>query len=107
MKEILIVSVLGFGLASCAKPPDTIVETVYVDTPVVAPIVPRVDVLTLRPIDWIVLTEDTVGAHIQKNTVLYALSVSDYENLALNISDIRANIDQYREIIRIYENSYR
>ncbi len=105
MLKILTVSVLGFGLVSCTKPEPEI-QTVYINTPVVAPTVPRVDVLTLRPVDWIVITPENVTEQLAKNNTLFALNTQSYENLALNISDIRANIDQYRAIITIYEESY-
>lgn len=107
MKEILIVSVLGFFIASCSKPEPPQIETVYVETPVVAPVVPRVDQLTLRPVNWLIITEDTADEILTNNQVIYGITVSDYENLALNLSDIRSSIDQYQAIIRIYENSYR
>lgn len=103
---ILIASVLGFFLTSCTRTPEIVTETVYVETPIVAPIVPRVDVLSLRPVDWIIVNSDNVDSVLAENSVLFALTTTGYENLALNISDIRAIIDQYKAIIRIYEESY-
>lgn len=103
---ILIASVLGFLLASCTRTPEIVTETVYVETPIIAPIVPRVDVLSLRPVDWIIVNSDNVDSVLAENSVLFALTTTGYENLALNIGDIRSNIEQYRAIITIYEESY-
>ena len=118
MKDNSILNVLGFItiaflLSACSTPnvePVAPVEIRTVETRRPAPIVPTVDQLNLRKINWIIITPDNVDekfAQIQKGElVLFALTTEGYENIALNLSDVRALIEQQNKIIGIYENSF-
>tara|TARA_B110000093_G_C12938647_1_gene397018 strand:+ start:812 stop:1009 length:198 start_codon:yes stop_codon:yes gene_type:complete len=60
----------------------------------------------LRKFEFIIITPeniDEVFAELKDDTVLFAITKDGYENLALNISDIRAFISQQKKIIAIYE----
>lgn len=58
-----------------------------------------------------VVTKDNFEEFKKEFTALYgdlafvALSMKDYENLALNIADIRRYLDQQEEIILYYEKA--
>ena len=71
---------------------------------------PPVDTLNLRPVEWTVVTEqniEEVFAQLKadgQNLALFALTDTGYENLGLNISDIRQLVQQQRAIILAYEN---
>ena len=113
MAKHLIVNALGFmmilSLAACssnpiAPPAKVITQTEYVTPP--APIVSKPDQLALRKFEFIIITPeniDEVFAELKDDTVLFAITKDGYENLALNISDIRAFISQQKKIIAIYE----
>ena len=113
MKYVLLISIL-FVLTACAKPaeieqvPIVEVRTLEIQRP--EPIVPNVDQLSLRPITWIILTPDNIEekfAQIQSGElVLFAVTTAGYENIALNLSDIRALIAQQNRIIAIYKSQY-
>lgn len=90
------------------EPPTVITETKIVNPP--KPIVSTPDELTLRDISFIIVTKDNVGdifANIKGDKVLFAISVEDYEKLALNLSDIRSYIQQQKEVIILYENVWK
>ena len=74
------------------------------------PIVPGVDQLKMRPVNWIVITPENADekfAQIKSGElVLFALTKDGYEAIAQNLSDVRANIDQYRAVIAVYERSF-
>jgi hypothetical protein len=73
------------------------------------PIVPEVDPVNMRPVEWIVITEDNIEEVFQKLSgpkVLFAVTSTGYENIALNLSSIRALVQQQRAIIVIYERSF-
>jgi hypothetical protein len=126
MKESSIRNVLGclavmLLVASCGTKPVPIAEVVEpVETIVVRnvpvekpkPIVPTVDQLKLRDVTWIVVTPDNVEQKMQEiknkggDPVIFGLTSTGYENLSLNLSDVRANIEQYKRVIAIYERSY-
>jgi hypothetical protein len=69
-----------------------------------------VDQLDLRPLQWIIVTPDNIDEKFAEikdgELVFFALTREGYENLALNISDIRANIEQYKAIIAIYQQQF-
>ncbi len=111
MKYLILASVLF--LAACSAPtiePVPVVETRTIQIPKPAPIVPRVDQLSLKPINWIIITPDNIEekfAQIQKGElVFFAVTAEGYENIALNLSDIRALIEQQNRVIAIYKSQY-
>lgn len=74
---------------------------------------PPVDELTLRKVEWIIITEDNLEEKLEqlKGTgqpiAIFGLTGEGYENLGLNFSDIRALVQQQQEIIIAYENYYK
>ncbi len=113
MKAFLLI--LPILLAACSSPQEieqvkpVEVRTIQIQRP--APVVPAVDQLRLRSISWIVLTPENINeqfAKIQKGElVLFAVTAEGYENIALNLSDIRALIEQQKRIIAIYQSQYK
>jgi hypothetical protein len=90
-------------------PPAKIVtQTEYVTPP--APIVPKADPLSLRDVEFIIVTPDNfeeVFAKLKGDKVLFALTSKGYEDIALNLSDVRAYIQQQKRIIILYENVWK
>lgn len=113
MAKHLIVNVLGFmmilSLAACSsnpvQPPAKIVtETEYVVPP--KPIVIQPDLLSLKDIEFIVVTPENfekVMADLKNDKVLFALTSKGYEDIASNLSAVRAYIQQQRQVIILYE----
>ena len=109
-------SVLGFGLvmtllSGCSSLPSTLnVSAKPVTKPIL--VLPDVDEVSMRRIEWIVINEENVDDELaklkEKNipTGLYALTGQGYENLGLNFSDIRALVQQQQAIIVAYKNYY-
>jgi hypothetical protein len=100
-------------LAACSTPQEAAIPPVEVRTvevPRPAPIVPPVDQLRLRNVEWIIITPDNIEeqfARIRKGeAVFFAITAEGYENLSLNISDIRAMIEQQQRIIAIYQRQF-
>ena len=75
------------------------------------PTVSRPKPLNLSDTRVFVVTKENFAAFEKEFTELYgdlafvALSMKDYENLALNISDLRRFINQQNEIIVYYEKA--
>jgi hypothetical protein len=115
--KILTKSVLGFGLVlaltacSTNKPQPIEISAKPIQKPQLN--LPPVDELRLREVDWIVVNRDNIEeklAELEANGVpigLYILTGEGYENLGLNISDIRALVQQQKQIIIAYENYYK
>ena len=111
MKALLILPLILAGCSTKAIEPVKPVEvkTIAIQKP--APIVPAVDQLNLRPISWVIITPDNIDEQFAKiqtgELVLFAVTTSGYENMALNLSDIRALIKQQKKIIAIYQGQYK
>jgi hypothetical protein len=112
-----ILSVLGFLsltllISGCSslQPRQIEVSTVPVEKPQLE--LPSTDEIRLRNVEWTLITPDNaeeVFAEAEESgrpVVFFALTDKGYENLGLNISDIRALIQQQQTIITAYENYY-
>lgn len=118
MKKNSILSVLGFTMSllllnGCSTPkvePVTSVQVKTIEIPRPAPIVPSVDQLNLRDVKWVIITPDNIDEKFAEikdgDLVLFALTKDGYENLSLNLSDIRMNIEQYKRIVAIYKAQF-
>lgn len=95
------------GCSLLAPTKEVVVKTEYVQKTV--PLQARPKPLKLDNIQWSVVTQDNIDSYLNQFTdtsiVFFALSVSDYETLALNMSEIRRYIEQQKAIIVYYETS--
>ena len=88
----------------------TPLEVVTVPTQRPPLVLPEVDPVSVRPINWIVVTPENVDAVFAQlaqdgeNLVLFALTDTGYEDLSLNLSDIRQLIQQQRTVMVAYRN---
>ena len=75
------------------------------------PVVARPKPVQLNDTRVFVVTKDNYEQFVKEFTSIYgdlafvALSMKDYENLALNIADIRRYLNQQTEIIIYYEKA--
>ena len=107
-------TMLSLSLAGCGifnrEPQEIVVSTIPVTKPQL--ILPNVDELNLQNVNWIVLTpanfEEKVAEaeRTGRPIAFFALTDDGYENLSLNMSDIRAYIQQQQAIIAAYEKYY-
>jgi tRNA U34 5-methylaminomethyl-2-thiouridine-forming methyltransferase MnmC len=73
---------------------------------------PDADRVSMRSIEWTLVTRenmDQVFADYEQRSiplVMFTITDTGYENLGLNLSDIRAFIQQQQAIIEAYENYY-
>jgi len=75
-------------------------------------ILPDSDNLNLRPVSWIIINEGNFEEQIEKlkkqgkPIALFALTGDGYQDLSLNLSDIRAYIQQQQTIIFAFNGYY-
>lgn len=104
-------------VSACSRLPEkevvtvpTIVETPKIDAPTIR-IVRRPQPVELKNADIIVVTEANLQEVIDrvKNTqgefVLYAMTASSFEALALNFEQIKRFIEEQEQIVLYYEKS--
>ena len=98
-------------LSSCSWRPEK--ETVTV-TKIVKPVIEvkeRPKGVKMLPVKFYVVTEKNYEEFKERfkkengEYVFYAMSVPDYENLALDIAELRRYIEQQKEIIIYYEKA--
>ena len=71
---------------------------------------PKPDALSLRSISFVIITPENaeeVFAKLKGDKVLFALTTKGYEDIALNLSDIRAYIRQQNKVIILYQDSFK
>lgn len=91
------------------EPPAKIITEIQEVAPP-KPIVSNPDQLRLREIEFIIITPenaDEVFASLKDNKVVFAITAEGYENLSLNLSDIRAYIQQQKQVIILYEDVWK
>ena len=115
--RVLTKSALGFGLVlaltACSSNPLQRIEVSAkpIDKPELT--LPPVDELRLRNVDWVVINQENMEEKIAELTAngqpygLFVLTGEGYENLGLNFSDIRALVQQQKQIILAYERYYK
>ena len=97
------------GCSSLRQEPQIQVVTNTVRTTV--PIVARPKGVQLNDIKIYVVNEDNYEEFIQEfkakngEVVYIAISVKDYENLSLNIAELRRYIEQQKQVIVYYEEA--
>jgi diadenosine tetraphosphate (Ap4A) HIT family hydrolase len=100
-------------LAGCAGTPTPTTAIVQVDKP--AMMLPNVDQVRLRDVDWYVITRDAkpnTPGHIDavwKKTSkdsLFAVTSDDYEDLSLNVSELTKIIKQLQSQVQAYKEYY-
>jgi hypothetical protein len=99
-------------LSACAAPSKTInISSKPVDKPEL--VLPTADVLNLREVQWIIITPENVDQIMKSlsandtKVAVFALTDKGYQNLSLNINDLRTYVQQMQAIIVAYEGYYK
>ena len=106
-----LVLLTSLTLMGCSLMPEPKVVTVTKTVRTQVPIVARPKQVQLNDVKIYVVSKknykDFVKAYEKKNGAdsYIALSVKDYENLALNFAELRRYIEQQKQIIVYYENA--
>lgn len=75
------------------------------------PIQPPPAPVRLKDVQWYVVSEENIDSFKERLVdrqgmlVWYAITVADYENLSVNLQEIRRYIVQQQELIKYYENA--
>ena len=109
---IPVILMTSLFLSGCSRLiPEPEIKTVVKVERVQIPTVTRPKPLQLNDTRVFVVTEENFDEFVKEFSEIYgdvafvALSMKDYENLALNIADLRRYINQQKEIIVYYEKA--
>ena len=110
VSSLLLLTLLLSSCGYIRKPEkEIIVKTVEVQK--VIPVQPRPKPIDMTDVKFYVVTEENYEEFKEKfmktnnDFVFYVVSVHDYENLALNMSELFRYIKQQKEIVIYYEEA--
>ena len=105
---LLSLTVLS-GCAGIRPEPEVVVKTEYVDRKI--PVKDRPKAVNLHEINFYAVTRENLDEFLQRfeadngNVVFFAISVPDYEDIAMNMAELRRYIEQQKAIIMYYERA--
>ena len=108
LSALLILATSG---CTAFRAPEPEVRTEYIIQQPNIPIPPRPRAVDLVDVEWRVVTKDNLEEFIQqlendRGTVVFAaITIDDYEALALNVAELRRYIEQQQELIVYYERA--
>ena len=110
ISSLLLLTLLLSSCGFIRKPEkEIVVQTVEVEK--VIPVQPRPKPVDMTDVNFYVVTEENYEEFKEKfmktnnDFVFYVVSVHDYENLALNMSELFRYIKQQKEIVVYYEEA--
>ena len=110
ISSLLLLTLLLSSCGYLRKPEkEIVVQTVEVQK--VIPVQPRPKPIDMTDVKFYVVTEENYEEFKEKfmktnnDFVFYVVSVHDYENLALNMSELFRYIKQQKEIVIYYEEA--
>ena len=107
VSSLVLLTALSSGCATIE--PEVVVKTDYVVKDI--PIQPQPKPLTLHRVKFYAVTPENLEEFLQTFeeesgvTVFFAMSVPDYENMSLNVAELRRYINQQKAVILYYEDS--
>jgi len=110
-KPVILLAVALIFLSGCSRKPEVEVKTVTQVQKVTVPVVARPKPISLVDTQVYVVNqgnlEEFIAEFKEQNGELafVALSIDTYENLALNVAELRRYINQQNEIIIYYEEA--
>ena len=103
---------LTTSLFACSTiEPQVVVKTDYVEKEI--PLQPHPKGLTMNPVYFYAVTPENLDEFLERfekengDIVFFAISVPHYENLSLNMADLKRYIGQQKSLIVYYEDSIR
>jgi len=113
MKNYIMLAVVVLFLVGCSSTPK--VKEIAITSTAIEKLplsIPNPQPLELQEVEWIIVTEENIEEVWQllkdknEGVALFALRHGDYERLALNIKDIRAQLGEYVIILKKYREYY-
>lgn len=108
--SLFLLLLSSFTACSLLKPEEVVVTQVeYVDR--VIPVQPRPKPVSLYDIEFYAVTDENIDEFLERfekengDVVFFAISVPDYENIAINMGELRRFIQSQTAIIVYYEEN--
>lgn len=108
MKKLLIA--LPLLLAACGSQPTVVSRPVIHERPPFVP--PSITPAQQQPVEWVVITRDNSENKFREletrsgSSTVFALSPQGYQNLSLNVAELRRFIEQQNSVITAMRRYY-
>ena len=109
--NMLIIALVLVSLSGCSWFTNLVkVDMEPIDKPSL--VLPDADEVNMRNVEWFIITPENADDVFEElrtqgnSVVLFGLTANGYESLALNLSDIRAFLQQQQSIIGAYKVYY-
>jgi hypothetical protein len=108
--KILYIAALAFLLSGCASKTKVFDKPVLVDRAEL--IVPQSQPASQTAVEWVILTPSNVEAKMLElqgkgNVSYFALTPQGYQNLSMNVAELRRYIEQQNAVIAAYQKYYK
>ena len=109
LKWLALVLIASSMVACGTIDPQVVVKTEYVEKKI--PLQPRPKGVTMHPVYFYAVNEENLEEFLSRfesengDIVFFAISVPHYENLSLNMADLKRYIGQQKSLIVYYEDS--
>lgn len=108
LTKFLMISSALLLLTNCAAKPEIVVDTQYIEKNI--PTIDRPAGVQTLDVDFIVVTRENLEEVIARfedrgEFVIIGMSVQDYENLSVNMAELRRYIEQQQAVIVYYEQA--
>jgi len=105
MNKVLIASLLAFSVSACtATGPKILTKTEILDRPNF--VVPDNRVVEQYPLKWVVITAANADKKLKVNPTIIGLTPDGYQNLSVNVAELRRYIKQQNATIQAMKNYY-
>lgn len=109
MKKIILASCCLF-LTACTETTKVFDKPVLVERAEL--IVPPAQPIMQSDMNWTVITPENYAAKVEElstkgNVVLFALTPQNYQNLSMNVAELRKYIQQQNAVIAAYKDYYK
>ena len=110
MLNKIIVCASAFLLVGCASTkPKVIDKPVIVERPEL--ILPKVQPVSQAPMEWVIITASNAEEKLEMlkskdNVTYFALTPQGYQNLSMNVAELRRYIEQQNAVIAAYQAYY-
>jgi hypothetical protein len=110
LNKIIVCASAFLLLAGCASTKPKIVEApILIDRPEL--ILPKVQPANQASMEWVVITASNADEKLEMlkskdNVVYFALTAQGYQNLSMNVAELRRYIEQQNAVIAAYQAYY-
>jgi hypothetical protein len=109
LNKIIVTCCTTLLLAGCASKPKVVDKPVLYERPEL--VLPKVQPATQSKVEWVVITASNAEEKLnylktQHNVTYFAVTAQGYQNLSMNVAELRRYIEQQNAVVAAYQAYY-